>query len=80
MTDEFRPLWRVLLGLEKNKTKQLTCADCFAVLEYLAEAISSAGKRRASLLQKAQQHLKSCPGCRAYFLEKLVELEEQSKR
>ena len=77
MTIQQRPLWRLLLSLETHVDQTLSCADCFSVLEYLAETIEHAPQRRGELLRKARTHLASCTRCQAYYEARLAELETQ---
>jgi hypothetical protein len=51
-----RQLWQLLL----DDSTELTCDECFALTEYYAEILASAGD---SLLPKVLDHLKSCPQC-----------------
>ena len=51
-----KPLWQLLLKDPAN----LTCDECFAVIEYYAEGLARSG---ADLLPKVIEHLKRCPQC-----------------
>ncbi|MCP4424538.1 MAG: hypothetical protein GY803_08615 [Chloroflexi bacterium] len=75
MSSLIRPLWKLLWQTAvPNNDLSLTCADCFAILEYLAD-ISSNHNNRPALLQKARSHLTNCPDCHAYYEKRLQELE-----
>jgi len=52
-----RPLWQLLL----EEPSQLSCDECFAVMEYYAEILAQGG---AALLPQIMQHLAGCPSCR----------------
>jgi len=54
--DNTRPLWQLLL----DDPSDLTCDECFAVMEYYAEMLA---KGRIDLLPEIMEHLKGCPDC-----------------
>ncbi len=62
-----KPLWQLLLEDPSN----LTCDECFAVMEYYADVLSTAG---ADLLPKVLDHLRRCPSCEARHGEALRRL------
>jgi hypothetical protein len=62
-----RPLWQLLL----EDPSDLTCDECFAVMEYYAEAVAKGG---VGLLPKVLEHLRRCPRCRARHRETLSRL------
>ena len=73
----FRPLWQLLLDTAVTHPPQsLTCADCFAILEYLAD-ISQESSAIPNLIQRARQHLAACPDCQTYYQKRLDELEAE---
>jgi hypothetical protein len=74
-----KPLWKLLLATAAGPDELLTCADCFAILEYLAEA-ESASENQHKLFQSARQHLAACPDCQEYYLRRLEELEFSQKQ
>jgi hypothetical protein len=51
-----RPLWQLLL----EDPSDLTCDECFAVLEYYAEVLARGGAR---LFPNVIEHVRSCPHC-----------------
>jgi hypothetical protein len=53
-----RPLWQLL----SEDPSDLTCDECFAVMEYYAEVLARGGDR---LLPKVLEHLRRCPSCEA---------------
>jgi hypothetical protein len=63
-----RPLWRLLL---KDRS-ELTCDECFAVLEYYSELLAQGS---ADLLPEITEHLQGCPECRIEHQEALHHLE-----
>jgi hypothetical protein len=64
-----KPLWQLLSDDPSN----LTCDECFAVMEYYADVLATTG---ADLLPKVLDHLRSCPSCRAQHREALRRLME----
>ena len=76
MITEPLPLWKLLLQTTRsNQTATLTCSDCFAILEYLAD-IEIVNTDRQILLKTARKHLNACPDCRDYYQRRLVALEQ----
>ena len=76
MITEPLPLWKLLLQTtHSDQNPALTCSDCFAILEYLAE-IDVISTDRQILLGTVRKHLNSCPDCRDYYQRRLVELEK----
>ncbi len=80
-----RPLWQTLLNLIKKKEKtDLTCDECFELLEYLVEvsALSPAKMNAPAFIELqdvARIHLSSCPHCREHHLHMLEQMESQLK-
>jgi hypothetical protein len=64
-----KPLWQLL----SEDPSKLTCDECFAVMEYYADVLATAG---ADLLPKVLDHLRSCPTCRAQHRDALRRLME----
>jgi hypothetical protein len=62
-----RPLWQLLL----EEPSDLNCDECFAVMEYYAEAVARGG---LGLLPKVLEHLRRCPSCKARHRETLQRL------
>ena len=71
-----RPFWQTLVAADSSENIALTCGECFAILEYLAEAAAE-GDDLQTLQKAAQRHLARCPDCRAHHLKRLIELEAQ---
>jgi hypothetical protein len=69
-----RSLWKLLLKtIDVNNNAALTCSECFAILEYLADA-DLAGVDRDILLPLARQHLHACPDRQQYYRQRLDQL------
>lgn len=69
-----RPLWQLLIADPSN----LTCDECFAVMEYYAEVLAGGG---VNLLPQVLDHLKRCPDCALQHREVLRRLAaSQSER
>lgn len=62
-----RPLWQLLLKDPSN----LTCDECFAVMEYYAEVLTRGG---VELLPQIIEHLARCPDCQLQHRETLRRL------
>jgi hypothetical protein len=62
-----RPLWQLLL----EDPSDLTCDECFSMMEYYAELLA---KGNADLLSEVIEHLKECPPCEVQHREKLRHL------
>jgi hypothetical protein len=63
-----RPLWGLLL----EDPSELTCDECFAVLEYYSGLLAQGG---ADLLPEVMEHLQGCPECWIEHQEALRRLE-----
>jgi hypothetical protein len=50
-------LWQLL----QEEPSDLTCDECFAVMEYYAELLAQGGE---ALLPEIMKHLDGCPSCR----------------
>ncbi len=68
-----RPLWEILAVSSSKDDTQLTCDECFAVVEYLADE-ATAGADPQALLQTARRHLIHCPDCREHRERRLSRL------
>ena len=62
-----RPVWQLLL----EDPSDLTCDECFAVMDYYAELLAKGG---ADLLPEVIEHLKECPHCGVQHHEALRHL------
>ncbi len=72
---EPQPLWKLLIQVSTpSNNSPLSCADSFAILEYLAD-MRLMDKDIAPLMNAVQSHLQDCPECRSYYTNRLDELE-----
>ncbi len=68
-------LWQILLKLQKEPAEaDLTCDECFVLLDYLVSQIVAIPHSR-SLQEVAHKHFQYCPNCREHHLQKLKVLE-----
>jgi predicted anti-sigma-YlaC factor YlaD len=65
--DKKRALWQLLC----ENPSDLTCEECFAVMEFYAGVLATTGP---GILAKVLEHLKACPTCRAEYGETLRRL------
>ncbi len=76
-----RPLWQTLLSLvSKNRNTELTCDECFELLEYLVEIAGQddapvTDDDRQYLQTVAATHFRQCPHCRQHHLALLHQME-----
>lgn len=64
-----RALWQLLL----QDPSDLTCDECFVLMEYYAETLASGGE---DLFSEIAKHLEGCPDCRLQHQEALRDLLE----
>jgi uncharacterized protein with PIN domain len=70
-----RPLWQLLVHeLDFDNGQELTCEECFAVLEYYADLLAC-GANPEKLHQPMHRHLAHCPNCRKQFQQWIKHLE-----
>jgi hypothetical protein len=71
-----KPLWKILaMSYEHTPSHDLTCTECYSVLEYLADQ-AVAGANFEQLSAVARRHLARCPDCQQDFAQRLAALEE----
>jgi hypothetical protein len=74
MSEKSRPLWQLLLLTNaSNVSVQLTCEECFTLLEYDAELLAG-GVALHEIQPAIRYHLSLCEECRTMiddWLEKL---------
>jgi len=75
-THTVRPIWQILTRTTHSPNSVLTCEECFAALEYLAE-LMDADVDPKDLWQTAQRHLARCPDCREHHAKRIRELESR---
>jgi hypothetical protein len=64
MSEKSRPLWQLLLLTNKpNVSVQLTCEECFTLLEYDAELLVG-GAALDEIQPAVRHHLSLCEECR----------------
>ena len=74
-----RPLWQLLMIVNNpDEPVELSCGECFALLEYDAEQLI-AGAKPEDLRPSVTQHLSLCSSCQSKMVGWLEELEKQSK-
>ena len=67
-------LWELLVNIDRREANdRLTCGECFAVMELLAEG-AELGIDRKQLERLARRHLGRCPDCREQLWKRLGEL------
>jgi hypothetical protein len=65
MSETSRSLWQLLLlTRDTDKPAQLTCEECFVLLEYDAELLTS-GANLNEIRPAISRHLSRCSGCKA---------------
>ncbi len=70
-------LWELLLRARStNGSMQLTCAECFAVLEHDADLLA-VGVPMDKLRSSIHHHLSLCSGCESEFGQWLDRLEDE---
>ena len=76
------PLWEIFrANNDPQNNTVLTCDQCFAIMEYLADC-AVAGSKREAIFAAAQKHLARCPDCRMEHtrrIEELAKLSDASK-
>jgi hypothetical protein len=69
-------LWQILLKIQGSSTHvNLTCDECFELLDYLTSQISAEETYLDSLYDAARKHLQYCADCREHHLKLLQDLE-----
>ncbi len=66
--------WRILLKTQAPTDAPLTCDECIAILDYLADQ-AARGADLERLRQAVRKRLARCPDCREQYGEWLRELE-----
>lgn len=66
--------WRILLKTQAPTDTPLTCDECIAILDYLADQ-AARGADLERLRQAVRRYLARCPDCRKQYMEWLRELE-----
>lgn len=71
-----QPLWQILLKASNPDQAELTCDECFALLEYYSSRAAD-GEDFEEIKQATRKHLAACPHCREQHLQRLNQLEER---
>jgi hypothetical protein len=56
-------LWQVLLHATADHDEPLSCEECFVLMDYLADLLST-GHPADLVLAMGEKYLKRCPECR----------------
>jgi hypothetical protein len=79
MSDTKFPLWQLLLlTADTEKSIELSCPDCFTLLDYDAGLLTNGGDLD-DLLPVIKHHLSICSSCKAELKFWLDELNEDVK-
>ncbi len=79
MADAKYPLWKLLLlTADTEESIELTCPDCFTLLDYDASLLTNGGDL-GDLLPVIKHHLSICSSCQAELKSWLDELNEDGK-
>jgi len=72
-----RPLWQLLMLLREPDTSiELSCVECFELLEYDADRLV-AGAEPDAIRPSVKQHLELCSSCQTQIDDWLEELKEE---
>lgn len=64
----------MLVAADSGGTVSLTCDECFAILEYLADEAANGADPRI-LREAVRRHLEHCPDCREHHRLRLSALQ-----
>ena len=67
------PLWQVLLHATADQQDPLSCEECFVVMDYLADLLST-GHPAQHVLSMGEKYLQRCPECREEHRRAMAEL------
>jgi hypothetical protein len=71
-------LWEVMIKLKETRSRRsLSCPECFAVIELLAEG-ATMGVEYEHLAELAREHLSQCADCREALLDQIDRLEKMA--
>lgn len=74
-----RSLWQLLMLIRVSKRPtQLTCEECFALMEYYADLLA-AGAIFDEIRPSVSHHLALCSECQTKFDDWLEKLEEDTE-
>jgi hypothetical protein len=66
-------LWQVLLQASEPGAEQLSCDECFVLMDYLSDLLAS-GYSPGTVLPLAEKYLEHCPSCHDDYAHELEEL------
>lgn len=66
-------LWQVLLHATADQKEPLSCEECFVLMDYLADLLST-GHPADLVLAMGEKYLKRCPECRQEHRQAMAEL------
>ncbi len=70
-------LWRILFKAQAQSDAELTCDECFAILNYLVDQQAIGDSSLESVWRAVNQHLARCPDCREHYSHWLRQLEDK---
>ena len=80
MTQTVRPLWQLLrLATQPDVPITLDCADCFAILEYLADTIAPETLPAPDLIATVRRHTQHCPACTQHYMATLYKRQQSNR-
>lgn len=69
-----RPLWQLLIDFSDRDIPNLTCEECFAILDYYAGQLAD-GADPEEMRGSVVDHMSRCPECHPKFSQWLEQLE-----
>jgi hypothetical protein len=66
-------LWQVLVKAAENETGDLSCEECFILMDYFADLLAS-GHAPREVLPLADRYLQRCPECQREYRQALADL------
>lgn len=67
------PLWQVLVHATADQQEPLSCEECYVLMDYLADLLSS-GHSPRRVLSLGERYLRRCPECREEHRRAMTEL------
>ena len=72
-----RPIWQILTAAAESGSEiTLTCDECFAFMEHLADAAIK-GVDPNTIHRAIRRHIAHCPDCTEHHQQRLAELESE---
>jgi hypothetical protein len=66
-------LWQVLARAAEDDTKALSCEECFILMDYFADLLTS-GQAPREVFPLADRYLQRCPDCQQEYRQALDDL------